>query len=204
MSKKPERNEMAARLVEATLKLIEERGGLHGVNLRQIAKEAGCAHTNVYNYYPDFEALLWDVFDRIGEMSLDYSVQHTQPGLSQGERVQQVFSVMIDFAAEHPGWYRCLWLEPLSGKPPKRITDNRRQQREAMAALLGEARPNPLNKEQADNLFVILFNYVHGAISLMINGRIYRSDLQSYKLQTLKNVRMLMRVLGDQNDVHSN
>ncbi len=201
MQKKLERNEMAERLVGAALKLIEERGGLHGVNLRQIAKEAGCAHTNIYNYYQDFEALLWDVFDRVGELWMDYSAQHLQPGLAQGEMVQHVFQVMIDFALEHPGWYRCLWLEPLSGKPPQKVIDSRREQRDAMASLLIEARPNSLNKEQADNLFVILFNYVHGAISLMINGRIYRRDLQSYKLQTLKNVQLIMRALRDQEDV---
>jgi AcrR family transcriptional regulator len=203
MLKKTERNEMAEHLVEAALKLIEERGGLHGVNLRQIAKEAGCAHTNVYNYYQDFEALLWDVFDRIGEVWMDYRAQHLQPGLAQDELVRQLFSVQIDFALKHPGWYRCLWSEPLSGKPPKEIVDNRRKQRDAMARLLIEMQPNTLSKEQADNLFVILFNYVHGAISLLINGRVYRSDLQSYKLQTLDNVQMLVRVLKDQDDFQS-
>jgi AcrR family transcriptional regulator len=203
MQKKLERNEMSKHLVEAALKIIEERGGLHGVNLRQIAKEAGCAHTNVYNYYQDFEALLWDVFERIGELSMEYSAEHLQPGLAPDELVLQLLGVQIDFAIEHPGWYRCMWLEPLSGKPPQAIIDNRRKQRDMMVSLLVRTQQNNLNKEQTDNTFVVLFNYVHGAICLMINGRIYRSDLQTYKLQTLRNVQMLMNILRDQNNTQS-
>lgn len=200
MSKKPEGDDMRERLVAAALKLIEEQGGLRGVNLRQVAKAAGCAHTNVYNYYADFEALLWEVFDRIGELSLAYSAQRLPAGGGKADRAQQLFGVMIDFALEHPGWYRCLWSEPLSGRPPKKLIDNRRKQHDALAARLAEGQPNPLNPEQADRLFAILFSYVHGAILLMINGRIYRSDVQSYKLETLKNVHWLREALRNQDD----
>jgi AcrR family transcriptional regulator len=196
MQKKLEQNEMSKRLVDAALKIIEEKGSLHGVNLRQIAREAGCAHTNVYNYYQDFEALLWDVFKRIGELAIEYNTRHVQTGLSLDETVLQVFSAQIDFAYDHPGWYRCLWLEPLSGKPPQEMLDGRRKQREGMAALISQAGQQTLDVQQADNVFVILFNYVHGAICLMINGRIYRSDLTTYKAQTLKNVQTLLKVLS--------
>jgi AcrR family transcriptional regulator len=47
MQKKLEPNEMTNRLIEATLQLIEENGGLNNVNLRQIARRANCAHTNI-------------------------------------------------------------------------------------------------------------------------------------------------------------
>ena len=38
-----------------TLALIREKGGSKNVNLREISKRVGCAHTNAYNYFDGFE-----------------------------------------------------------------------------------------------------------------------------------------------------
>jgi len=34
--------------------VIDKEEGLRGVNLRKIAREIGCAHTNAYNYFDSF------------------------------------------------------------------------------------------------------------------------------------------------------
>jgi AcrR family transcriptional regulator len=47
------------RIIETALALILSEGGIQGLNLRRIARELRCAHTNLYNYFPDMDSLLW-------------------------------------------------------------------------------------------------------------------------------------------------
>lgn len=199
MKRKLDRNEMSEKLIEVTLRMIEERGGLQGVNLRQIALRANCAHTNIYNYYQNFEELLWDVFARIGEIWAQSAMPDIKPGNSLEEISLRTTSTQIDFALAHPGWYRCLWLEPLSGKPPQSIIDARREQRDLIAGLIMQSGQG-ITREFANELFMILFSYVHGSICLMINGRIYRSTLPEYKEHILRNASFLLETLKNQTD----
>ena len=55
----------ADRFVDTTLELIAEQGGSQGVNLREVARRIGCAHTNVYNYFDSYDDLLWSAFRRV-------------------------------------------------------------------------------------------------------------------------------------------
>jgi AcrR family transcriptional regulator len=200
MQKKLERNEMTRRLIDATLQLIEENGGLNNVNLRQIARRANCAHTNIYNYYQNFEGLLWDVIARIGELWLEICTVNFRPGMPIEELVCQFAEIQFDFAIAHPGWYRCLWSEPLSGKPPMEIIEERRKQRYSISLYITQASLGMIDKDQADRLFVILFSYLHGAISMLIDGRIYKAFPQEHKDLILTNTRFLLQAFKEHHE----
>ena len=61
-------------IVETALALINEEGSSSKVNLREIARRLGCAHTNIYNYYPSLDELLGrarrcaPAYDRCGDL----------------------------------------------------------------------------------------------------------------------------------------
>lgn len=50
---------MKAKFIAALLELLDEEHTPRSVNLRQISRRIGCAHTNAYNYFDSFESLLW-------------------------------------------------------------------------------------------------------------------------------------------------
>ena len=199
IQKKLEQNEMSKKLVDVTVQLIEEQGGLQGVNLRQIAKRANCAHTNIYNYYQDFEDLLWDVFARIETLWAEAAIPQINAGLPIDELVERVTRIQIEFAVAHPGWYRCLWSEPLSRKPSQAVRDARRQSRDEMVRFILQSYPD-MEPARGNNLFMILFGYVHGSISLLINGRIYRSSLEEYQEKIVQNTLLLLCTLKHNNE----
>ena len=58
-------------VVETTLKLIKDSENIRSVNLRGVAREIGCAHTNLYNYFSSFDELLWCAHIRILEIFLE-------------------------------------------------------------------------------------------------------------------------------------
>ncbi len=191
MQRKIDNNEMKEKLITTTLELIEEQNGLHGVNLRQIAARAGCAHTNIYNYYQNFEDLLWDAILRIGEIWIESSAEKYRELITLEEVVEQFASIQIDLAWERPGWYRCLWQEPLSGNLPEKVLETRRSQRDMLTRGFVKVSQNRLDQNKADRLFQLVFTFIHGSISLMINGRVVRTIQPAYKAQVLSNVRFI-------------
>jgi AcrR family transcriptional regulator len=192
MKKKIDNNEMKEKLINATLDLIEQQNGLHGVNLRQIAERAGCAHTNIYNYYQNFEDLLWDAIIRIGEIWSEFNADKYRDLTSLEEVVGQFANIQIDLAWERPGWYRCLWQEPLSGNLPEKVLEARRSQRSQLTQAFVKVSQNRLDQPRADRLFLLVFTFIHGSISLMINGRVVQSKQSAFKAQVLENVRFII------------
>jgi len=192
MQRKIDSNEMKEKLITTTLDLIAQQNGLHGVNLRQIATKAGCAHTNIYNYYQNFEDLLWDAILKIGELWIESGADKYRDLKSLEEVVEQFANIQIDLAWENPGWYRCLWQEPLSGNMPARVMEARRSQRDLLTQAFVKVSQNRLDQSRADRLFQIVFTYIHGSISLMINGRVVRTGQPAYKAQVIQNVRFII------------
>jgi len=47
-------------IIETALDLLKDKSDIRSVNLREIARVLGCAHTNLYNYFPSFNDLLWE------------------------------------------------------------------------------------------------------------------------------------------------
>jgi AcrR family transcriptional regulator len=193
MKKKIDNNDMKEKLIIATLDLIEQQNGLHGVNLRQITERAGCAHTNIYNYYQSFEDLLWDAIIRIGEIWSEYNAEKYRDLKSLEEVVEQFANIQIELAWEQPGWYRCLWQEPLSGNLPEKVLEARRSQRNQLTQAFVKVSNNRVDQTRADRLFLLVFTFIHGSISLMINGRVFQSKQSAYKAQVLENVRFIIQ-----------
>ncbi len=47
-------------IIDTTLELLKDKSDIRTINLREIARVLGCAHTNLYNYFPSFQDLLWE------------------------------------------------------------------------------------------------------------------------------------------------
>lgn len=102
-------------IVNTALALIEEAQGVSNVNLREIARKLGCAHTNLYNYFPDYESLLreahHEAFNRMAQ-----EIGH----LSRFDHIPTLFrhlmNCFLDFYMAHPGWFRLMWVEKIGDK----------------------------------------------------------------------------------------
>ncbi len=45
--------------IDEVLRLLDEGVPIRDLNLRRVAKELGCAHTNAYNWFKSQQELLW-------------------------------------------------------------------------------------------------------------------------------------------------
>ncbi len=188
--------DMRRALIDAALALIDEAGGCRGVTLRAIAARAGCAHTNVYNYFPSLESLFWDALleaqRRSGE-AVGRQVAQAAPGTPA---VLGAFvAAMIEFARTHPGWYRLIWLEPIGKPVPPGLLPRLSQPRQRLAELIQPLLGAGVSWDEARRVTDLLHSYVHGEICKLISERDAVDQDRGDALRTVENTLRLLRLL---------
>jgi AcrR family transcriptional regulator len=182
-------------ILETTLCLIDENGGIKNVTLRDIAKKLGCAHTNLYNYFNSLDEILWESLGQVLLKMIDYVDANLDTETDPEENFYLVLSNIIDFSMDHPGWYKLIWLESISGKPSDEVIKILRKPGEGFTCGLIKASSNQLSEEKANQIGDILHGYLHGELCKWINNRRFINSSQETKLKLLSNLKCLYRLL---------
>jgi AcrR family transcriptional regulator len=162
----------AERFVEETLSLIAERGGSHDVNLREVSRRVGCAHTNVYNYYASFDDLLWTAFRRTLRIYGEYLVNDLDDSLLSLEYFRRLVSNLAAFPLQNPGLYRFIASDPID---VEQIPDDVLEMVAGMKRWLFDAIKAcgaQLGTNEAEVAGNIILAYVDGETFNLINGRV--------------------------------
>ncbi len=162
----------AERFVETTLDLIEEQGGSLSVNLRQISRRMGCAHTNVYNYFDTYQDLLWEAFRRGLDTYGEYIVHNLSSDLDADEYLRRIVFNLATFPEERPGLYRLIGSDPIDvAELPDDIVEYVTGMKEWLAAAFQAAGGTGLNAATAAQACDIVLSYIDGETLNLINGR---------------------------------
>ena len=177
MAKEPKFASGAERFIETTLALIAEEGGSQNVNLRQVSRRLGCAHTNLYNYFASYEDLLWAAFRRAICIYGDFLVRGLDDNLAPGEYLRRVVSNLAAFPVEQPGLFRFVGSDPIN---PDRIPDDILDAVGAMKTWLFEVMRTvyggDADPEDAASVSNIVLAYIDGETLNLINGRMVRGE----------------------------
>jgi len=182
---------MSERILAATVKMINEQSGIHGVNMRSVAKTAGCAHTNVYNYFESFDNLLWKAF----ELILENWVKYTKDRLSvckPDKLFAEFIAAQIDFALSNGGWYRFIWLEPFTQTAPETVMIRFHTMQANFASLILSAAGGKFTKARAEKNEEIIHGYLHGELCKLISMRFFSCDSELHKKRIIANCRLLL------------
>lgn len=164
---------MRHRFVAEALARIDATGGVRGVNLRELARALGCAHTNAYNYFESLDELLWHAL----VAAVEQLIAHTEAAMARrgGRTLSTFIGSQVDFALAHPGWYRLVWLEVLPGAPPAELLPLLRRPPALFAEILAGLAPMRLTRRQADDAAELVHTYLHGALCKAVAGRAGRA-----------------------------
>lgn len=186
----------ADRFVETTLDLIAEEGGVGPVNLRQVSRRIGCAHTNVYNYFASYQDLLWTAFRRTLSMYAAWLTKDLDDSLGPEEYLRRVLVNLASFPQEHPGLYRFIASDrlPMSDIPTD-ILDTVTRMKRWLSETLWAVSDSPIGPEDAVTIADIVLSYVDGETLNLINervvpgedvhGRVVDNALRIYRLLVL-------------------
>jgi AcrR family transcriptional regulator len=165
---------MREKILEVVLQMIEEKEDVRQINLRQVAKRAGCAHTNIYNYFKTTEEMLWQAAIPAMQLIKTQTTDRLKmlPFGDDKTRLHAVFSVFIEFALMHPGIFRFIWLAkaPDTVTPPAELHILLEQcWMDFLKAVF--TTESCLSSEEQNNIGQILFAYLQGEIIKLINKR---------------------------------
>ena len=107
-------------IVETALDLMRNKNDLRGLNLREIARTLGCAHTNLYNYFPSYNDLLWETHAVIQEVFMEMLAQKLDTANTAELRLSYFFEAFVDMYMDNKGWFRLAWHEYIEGDRPQR------------------------------------------------------------------------------------
>ncbi len=186
----------AQRYIDLALKLIDRDGGSRGVNLREVARELGCAHTNAYNYFNGLEELLAQSLVAVLERQAELSERAlSRPTRDPRKRLAALIESQVEFALAHPGWYRFAWLEPLPGPPLPRALEVMEQAGAGIARLVSELAAGAISPARSAQVAEDLHTWLHGALAKAVTGRVRSSTPTDVRAELTAGARRLCRDL---------
>ncbi|MBI5549559.1 MAG: TetR/AcrR family transcriptional regulator [Deltaproteobacteria bacterium] len=189
---------MAQRYVDEALVQIDRAGGLHGLNLRQVSRTLGCAHTNTYNYFDSLPDLLWQAVAAALERQIQYSLRPQERVGGREAAFEHFIGTQVDFALEHPGWYRAIWLEALEGPTPEPVLPLLARAGEVLLEQLSLVSPVTLSLAQSLEVADLFHTYLHGALCKAIAGRVQSNDPAAIRRDIILKARRVLRMLVDE------
>ena len=173
MSKRTGSGPTKERFVEETLVLITEQGGSQGINLRQVARRVGCHHTNAYNYFADYDELLWEATRRALLRYAEHLVVGLDDSMPQLDYFRQLVTSLASFPQDNPGLHRFLGAEPIPGGIiPDDVLDTVGRIKTWLFAAFTAVSGSRIDPAEAEDFCNITFGYIEGESIDLINGRV--------------------------------
>ncbi len=98
-------------IISTALDLMRDKNELRTVNMREIARTLGCAHTNIYNYFPSYTDLLWETHTAILEVFMNTLEEKLSAVTTAEIKLRYFFDTFVQMYLNNQGWFRLVWLE---------------------------------------------------------------------------------------------
>jgi AcrR family transcriptional regulator len=173
MVKKTKSGPTADRYIEATIELIAEKGGSADVNLREISRRIGCAHTNAYNYFASREDLMWHALRTVLGQYCSAITCGLDESLSPRAYFRRMFRNMVEWSVENPGLHRFISSDPMDPEQiPRDIIDSVIELKNWFVKVLKVLAHDRVEGDDLERLVDVTLGYLDGEVFNLINGRV--------------------------------
>lgn len=186
-------------VIDVALNLMREKEDIRSVNLREIARVLGCAHTNLYNYFGSFDDLLWEAHVALLQKASDSVKEKISQTDDEELKLQYFFFEFVDFYLNNKGWFRLAWVEIIGGKRPKSNEIATVQAVDTFVDSLITIWKNLYELEpQKEKMKYALHNvhcYIYGEVSIYIARRSLIPEESEFKKYVVKEAVKMMKLL---------
>jgi AcrR family transcriptional regulator len=173
MVKKTKTGPTADRYIETTVELIAEKGGSADVNLREISRRIGCAHTNAYNYFASREDLVWHALRNVLLQYGSAISRGLDDSLSPRTYFRRMFRNMVEWSVENPGLHRFISSDPMDPEEiPRDIIESVIELKNWFAKVLKVLAHDRAAGDDLERLVDVTLGYLDGEVFNLINGRV--------------------------------
>jgi AcrR family transcriptional regulator len=185
----------ADRFIDTMLALIVESGGSQSVNLRQIARRIGCAHTNCYNYFASYEHLRWAAFRRALRLYGEYLVHDLDESLAPNDFLYRLVTNLARYPEENQGLYRFIASDPIDLEAiPEDILVSVTAMKAWLFEVIDAACAPDLSATAVERTANIVLAYIDGETLNLINGRVVPGE--DVKGRVVENAMHMIEELG--------
>ncbi len=175
VNKKIQAERMRKYFVEAAYNILIEQG-MDKLTVRNIAKKAGYSYATIYNYFNNFDELLWAVGIKVVHNLSDVLEKHYETKKEKLKGVQllnSVYNKYIDFFLENEKLYHFIFFKNIKTSDLKDIKTESppnlfNLQQNIMQTFVSEGLIKEKNKEITGEL---LTNSINGLLSLYFSGK---------------------------------
>lgn len=182
----PKKNAITAQqAVDTALELLRGRREVKSLNLREIARALGCAHTNLYHYFSSYPQLLWAAYAAaLGRMTQEIQ-RSLKKDFSPRLLFHDFFQALVGVYLNNPGWFRLVWLEYLGEECPESAVLSARAARRQMEDTVADLWRQSTGKTPDPALLHRTVHTVHcylvGELSNFLSGRRLLEDAVEFQ-----------------------
>ena len=177
MARRKKNGSTAERYIEATLALIAERGGSAQLNLREISRRIGCAHTNAYNYFESREDLMWHAFRKVLQIYGRAMGEGLGGSLSGRAYLRRMIRNMVEWSIQNPGMHRFISSDPIDPEQlPRDIIETVITMKGWIVQVLKVLARDQVDDQELARLVDVMLGYLDGEVSNLINGRVLSGE----------------------------
>lgn len=107
-------------ILDASIELMKDSDNLQNLNLRKIAKNLGCSHTNIYNYFSSYTDLLWEAHSELNRRIVDSIIDKVENTNTSEEKLNCMFSSIANEYLSNTGWFRFIWMYYIGDERPEK------------------------------------------------------------------------------------
>jgi len=182
---KMKKNITKDQIINTALELIQHKSDVHGVNLREIARTLGCAHTNLYNYFSSYNDLLWETRATLQELFAETVNTKLEAADSTEQKLTGLFETFIEMYTNNKGWFRLAWHEQIAGERPQRDIDATNNVNETLLKhaieICQEFSGGSVDEDQVKQVLHNTICYLVGEISNYLTGKSEITDGEMLK-----------------------
>lgn len=162
-------------IISTALDLMHDKNELHTVNMREIARTLGCAHTNIYNYFPTYSDLLWETHTALLAVFMNILSERLAVTATAELKFKCFFDTLVGVYLDNKGWFRLTWTEYIDHERPQDNIDAAVKTRLSLNRYIAEIWEEMTGNTPDDKVTArVVHNthcYIVGEISNYISGR---------------------------------
>lgn len=191
---------LAERILNTTRDLYLEEGEA-GVSMRKVAERVGVTAPAIYRHFPNKTALLHEIVAEGFQVFAGY-LHRALEGTSPVERLRLTGEAFAQFAADHPEYYRMMFLAPRDFGGGKSGEALERRNMATFQFLLDRVREcmdcGALRRDDPEKVALAIFSMSHGIMSLYMAGSRFIPDAETLKRLRLElNLRLFRGLFAD-------
>ena len=182
-------------ILDTALAMVNERGTSANINLREIARRLDCAHTNLYNYYPSLDGLLWDAHGSALERMV-HAVTSAPVKGGREKSLSSFYAAFLGFYLSNRGLFSLLWQDTLSGERPETHRADAEEKVRLLVDHLSEIYEGAVELNRLHDALHRVHCYLHGEVSIFIHGRGLIRDEPKFRAYVVEQCVMMTRLFA--------